>query len=198
MQNDTTFFHLIRRENNRQSAKGYTAAHDDEHVHGELAAGASCYLLAGAMQQSGASAEKVQAAASKAWIFSDPETFRIEADAADNILKGLAMGIAELKRLGRAGKIPGGECAAGELELFDRLVDRVRHARAKHPHRGNMLFGALVAEQGELAMAIMNETPERIIDEALDVAAVAIRIASEGDETVEQPRLAKGLDAWPR
>ena len=64
-------------------------------------------------------------------------------------------------------------------EAFKLLAARLAHARAKHP-----VF-ALDAEQAmdviddefcELIQAVREEGPERILDEALDVAATAMRL----------------------
>jgi hypothetical protein len=59
-----------------------------------------------------------------------------------------------------------------------RLVDELERARALHP--GNaLLFEALGEEVGELARALGGGDGD-VITEAVQVACVAIRIASEG------------------
>ncbi|WP_458400053.1 hypothetical protein [Mailhella sp.] len=63
------------------------------------------------------------------------------------------------------------------------LNDRLEEARAKHPARDkdlNFALSVLRLELGELEHAMRYETDARVYDEALDVAAVALRIA-EGD-----------------
>ena len=63
------------------------------------------------------------------------------------------------------------------------LKDRLEHARTKHPAWDQGLYFALsvlMLEVNELKHAMDYETQARIRDEALDVAAVALRIA-EGD-----------------
>jgi hypothetical protein len=63
------------------------------------------------------------------------------------------------------------------------LTDRLRHARDKHPAWNKDLsfcLSVLRLELGELEHAIKYETDARVRDEALDVAAVALRIV-EGD-----------------
>ena len=81
-----------------------------------------------------------------------------------------------------------------------RLEGRMREARAKH--RGNKhLMVALTEEVGELARALLDgESPERVADEALDVACVALRILEEGDadfieHVIPNPKLNPGLRA---
>ena len=63
------------------------------------------------------------------------------------------------------------------------LKDRLEHARTKHPEWDQGLgfaLSVLMLEVNELKHAMDYETQARIRDEALDVAAVALRIA-EGD-----------------
>lgn len=63
------------------------------------------------------------------------------------------------------------------------LKNRLDQARAKHPawdKDAHFALSVLRLELGELEHAINYETDARVRDEALDVAAVAIRIA-EGD-----------------
>ncbi len=199
MQTDTIFFYLTRRERDHQIGLGFTAEHDDTHGGGEIAAGASCYFMAAALQCARPTLliGEVADRASRNWAFDSK--FKPELHPAKNIIKGLAMGIAELQRLDRAGEIEGLDDVEVKdyLELLDRLVQRVRAAKEKYPHEGNMLFPALAAEQGELAEALMNESPERVTDEALDVAAVAMRIAESGDGTLDAERTRRGLAVWP-
>lgn len=61
----------------------------------------------------------------------------------------------------------------------------VLHARAKFP--GNQhLLAALMEEVGELAQAMLQDQPQfKIEKEALQVAAVAVRIVEEGDSTFD-------------
>lgn len=56
-----------------------------------------------------------------------------------------------------------------------RLAGRVVTARMKHPGGADGVR-ALVEEVGEVASAMRRESPERVRDELLDVAAVAIRM----------------------
>lgn len=63
------------------------------------------------------------------------------------------------------------------------LEERIAHARQKHPAWNKDLgfaLSVLMLEVNELKHAMDYETDSRVRDEALDVAAVALRIA-EGD-----------------
>ena len=66
--------------------------------------------------------------------------------------------------------------------LFD-VESRLRWARTKHPQYAGTARDALIvirAELDELEQAVRYETPERVRDEALDVAATVLRLL-EGD-----------------
>ena len=59
------------------------------------------------------------------------------------------------------------------------LAARLEHARKEHPKFATGPWNAyfvIRAELEELALAMANEGPARIIDEALDVAATAMRL----------------------
>lgn len=65
------------------------------------------------------------------------------------------------------------------------LVERVAKGRAKFPGNRFML-PALMEEVGELARALLQRKgPEEVRAEALDTAAVALRIFEEGDATFD-------------
>lgn len=70
--------------------------------------------------------------------------------------------------------------------LFSKILDCLEHARKQHKwgkeHATNSpvkACEALVDEIEEWIKAIKYETPERQFDEALDIIAVAIRIAHQ-------------------
>jgi hypothetical protein len=70
----------------------------------------------------------------------------------------------------------GGVSGLGE-EIFAELLplaERLIHARTKHP-KGTDGWRSLNEELGEVAKAERHETPERVADELLDVATVAMR-----------------------
>lgn len=60
------------------------------------------------------------------------------------------------------------------------LVAEMARARQKFPSN-RFLLTALVEEVGECARALLSETPERVAEEAIQVACVALRIVEEGD-----------------
>lgn len=61
-----------------------------------------------------------------------------------------------------------------DANLARRIGDRLREASEKHPEGASL--AALVSEVGEVATAMLRETPERTKDELLDVIVVAIRL----------------------
>lgn len=74
--------------------------------------------------------------------------------------------------------------------LYD-VQNEVLRARQKFPDN-DLLMVALTEEVGELAKALLDETPERVYAEAIQVACVALRIATEGDKSVEEWRRRRG------
>jgi len=72
------------------------------------------------------------------------------------------------------------------------VVKEVERARQKFPS-STLAMVALMEEVGELAKAALDEPSERVRAEAIQVAAMACRIALEGDDTLEARRRAQGL-----
>jgi hypothetical protein len=68
----------------------------------------------------------------------------------------------------------------------DTLVE-LKRAREKFPSPAGSMT-ALTEEVGELAKALLDEPPERIRAEAIQVAVMAIRVATEGDPTLDAYR----------
>ncbi len=69
-------------------------------------------------------------------------------------------------------------------EMFLKDVAReVERARKKFPGTDGVL-AALTEEVGELAKAVLDEGQERVYAEAIQVAAMALRVAVEGDPTL--------------
>lgn len=65
-----------------------------------------------------------------------------------------------------------------EEQAFSALMIRLGHARTKHPQYASDkdgAFGVIAEEFFELKHAIDNESRDRQIDEALDVAATCMR-----------------------
>lgn len=70
--------------------------------------------------------------------------------------------------------------------LLAALVAELRRARAKHPGRRHRL-AALVEEVGELAQALAEaQGSDRVREEALHSAVVALRIAEDGDADYDE------------
>ena len=64
-------------------------------------------------------------------------------------------------------------------QAFALLAARLEHAREKHPvfaENTGHAFKVIDDELDELFFAMMHEGPARIVDEALDVAATAMRL----------------------
>lgn len=81
---------------------------------------------------------------------------------------------------------------AMELFLFD--VEReLSKAREKSPDAQASLAAA-TEELGELAKALLSESPERIYHEAVQLATMAARIATDGDRSLNDYRVHHGVD----
>lgn len=72
----------------------------------------------------------------------------------------------------------------------------VQRARKKFP-APNLNFAALGEEFGEVSRALMSESSERVYAECVQVAAMAMRVALEGDISFDTYRAEKGLDEHP-
>lgn len=71
---------------------------------------------------------------------------------------------------------------ATELTIW-AIRQELRSAREKFPG-ANKNFAALAEEHGELAKALLDESNTRVWEEAVQVAVMAIRVATEGDPTL--------------
>lgn len=70
-----------------------------------------------------------------------------------------------------------------------RAEQRLELERARKKFPGAALtMVALTEEVGELAKALLDESPERIVEEAIQVAVMAQRVATEGDRSVDRFR----------
>lgn len=70
-------------------------------------------------------------------------------------------------------------------DIFAEVEAELNSARSKFPE-GKHMMTALTEEVGELAQALLDhdqgeQTNEQVFKEAIQVAAMAVRIASEGD-----------------
>ena len=66
-----------------------------------------------------------------------------------------------------------------QKEAFELLAARLEHARREHPvfaMHNREAAHVIDCELNELLYAIQHEGPARVIDEALDVAATAMRL----------------------
>ena len=91
-----------------------------------------------------------------------------------------------MSEIGREMAIEGIEKAGMNLtgkisqdQAIGMLVARLAHAREKHPvfaENIGFAFKAIDDEMDELFNAMVREGPARVIDEALDVAATAMRL----------------------
>ena len=83
-----------------------------------------------------------------------------------------------------------------EDEFIEAFRAELRRARAKFP--GRKLMGLAMAEEaGELVKALLDEPCAAIRKEAIQTAVMAARIALDGDESADEWRRMKGLDAQP-
>ena len=78
-----------------------------------------------------------------------------------------------------------------DAEILKNIQDELARARRKFPNpQGSMT--ALTEEVGELAKALLDESRARVIEEATQVAVMAIRVATEGDPTLDGYREQRG------
>ena len=72
-----------------------------------------------------------------------------------------------------------------DAEVLRRVILELQSARSKFPRNQHML-AALVEEVGELSKALLESSPnEEVLSEAIQVATMAIRIATEGDASMQ-------------
>lgn len=81
-----------------------------------------------------------------------------------------------------------------EQELVNEIIAELARARTKFPGK-NVTFAALVEEVGELATAMFSENRERVREEAVQVAVMAMRVVLDGDHSFDSWRLDKALDS---
>lgn len=86
-------------------------------------------------------------------------------------------------------------------ETFKSDVEReLASAREKFPDTDAVMV-ALTEEVGELAKALLDESWQRVWEEAVQVAAMAQRVATEGDPTlldVRRQRVTPGAALGPK
>lgn len=79
-----------------------------------------------------------------------------------------------------------------EEELVQEILAELTRARTKFPGY-NVTTLALVEEVGELATAVFSEEAARVRSEAVQVAVMAMRVVLDGDRTLDEWRIRKGL-----
>lgn len=82
----------------------------------------------------------------------------------------------------------------GDAHIGIAIARELTRARAKFPSPAGSL-AALTEEVGELAKAMLDEPRHRVCEEAIQVAVMAIRVATEGDPTLDEIRKKRGADA---
>lgn len=80
-----------------------------------------------------------------------------------------------------------------EAVFLAAVADELHRARAKHPG-DNATLAALGEEVGELNEAMLDEIPSRVRQEAVQVAAMAMRLVLDGDYWMNMYRASKGLE----
>lgn len=83
-----------------------------------------------------------------------------------------------------------GDVGRGQQNLF-MLARRLEEARAKHPRFAGDRFEAvrvISCEFHELCYAVTHESPDRQLDEALDVATTAMRFVNREHGTKRKKR----------
>lgn len=80
------------------------------------------------------------------------------------------------------------------FELAEEIERELAKARKKFPD-STCSMTALTEEVGELAKALLDESADRVRQEAVQVAVMAIRVATEGDASIDAYRVRRGLPA---
>lgn len=77
--------------------------------------------------------------------------------------------------------------------LFLDISQELTRARAKFPG-DRVTYTALCEEVGELAKALLDESRERVREEAVQVAVMAMRVVLDGDSSYDDLRKERGLN----
>lgn len=78
-------------------------------------------------------------------------------------------------------------------ELLQSIRKEAMQGIESYPDASGLMV-ALMEEVGELARAMMSEPRDRVRDEAVQVAALAIRVALEGDPALDGIRAKRNAD----
>lgn len=68
-------------------------------------------------------------------------------------------------------------------KFLQMIIDEAKRARARFPGP-NAMNAALVEEVGEVSKALMYEPWNAVVAECVQVASMAMRLATEGDSTM--------------
>lgn len=77
--------------------------------------------------------------------------------------------------------------------LINEMNAELVRARRKFPG-DRVTYTALCEEVGELAKALLDEPRERVREEAIQVAVMAMRVVLDGDSSYDELRKERGLD----
>jgi hypothetical protein len=77
--------------------------------------------------------------------------------------------------------------------LLDDMKAELKKARTKFPG-DRVTYTALCEEVGELAKALLDESSQRVREEAIQVAVMAMRVVLDGDSSYDELRKERGLD----
>ena len=102
MKNGTQSF---AEEQEHQCARGYGPEHDDTHVEGEIAAGATCYAMVNVLLLKQHTLEEARSIVLACWPF-EPEGFKPSTDLQKNLRKAGGMLASEYDRLNRLQPLP--------------------------------------------------------------------------------------------
>ncbi len=80
-----------------------------------------------------------------------------------------------------------------EALFLAAVADELHRARAKHPG-DNATLTALTEEVGEVAQAMHDHDAAHVRQEAVQVAAMAMRLVLDGDYWMNMYRASRGLD----
>lgn len=80
-----------------------------------------------------------------------------------------------------------------EAVFLSQVADELHRARAKHPG-DNATLAALTEEVGEVAEAMHDHDAAHVRHEAVQVAAMAMRLVLDGDYWMNMYRASRGLD----
>ena len=79
-------------------------------------------------------------------------------------------------------------------QLIEDIKEELDRARTKFPG-DRVTYTALCEEVGELAKALLDESRQRVREEAIQVAVMAMRVVLDGDSSYDELRKERGLDA---